>query len=125
MRGRCLPRRRGTTRRPARLIIRVWGRAIGIPSLSGPPAVKTPAVIATAVAVGLERSRVVKPPFLRTRSALIFVPRSRLNAAPDSLAASSTIERQWRGFDVFVERLCRNSESLAGVRAIEQVHRKV
>src|SRR6202171_2150250 len=45
-----------------------------------------------------------------------FVPRSRPNAAPDSLAASSTIERQWRGLDVFVERLCRNSESLAGVR---------
>src|SRR5260370_23064770 len=66
-----------------------------------PPAVKTPAVIATAVAVGLERSRVVKPPFLRTRSALIFVPRSRLNAAPDSPAASSTIEPQLRGVQVF------------------------
>src|SRR5579862_479649 len=75
---RWLSMRPGSTRRPLRSIIRVSGPEDRITSLSRPTAVKRPAVTATAVAKGFERSSVVKRPFLRIRSAVIFAPRSRL-----------------------------------------------
>src|SRR5580704_16111633 len=71
---RWLSMRPGSAPLPFRSITRVEGPASGVTSSSRPTAVNAPFVIATALAAGFERSSVVKRPFLRIRSALMFEP---------------------------------------------------
>src|ERR1700757_2495491 len=63
--------RPGNTLRPFRLIRRVPEAATGRTSSSRATAVNLPSVIATALAVGLERSNVVNRPWYKMRSGAV------------------------------------------------------
>ena len=71
MMWRWLSIRPGSALRPLRSMVLVSGPAWAITSASLPTARKRPSLIATALAVGLPRSSVVKRPLRRMRSAVI------------------------------------------------------